>query len=103
MLHTAEELVTLPSQQFADCHDHIAVAAVQAWLVPHTAEEEECSSASQGCGISSAAAVHSGFNASWQRGLKKSVCSTIQQAVEQSGSAPGSMQVLITGSYYLCL
>lgn len=65
----------------------------QAWLVPHTAEE----GGNMSCGLGAAAAVHSGFAASWQSGLKQAVCKLLREVATQQGSKPGGMHLLVTG------
>ena len=66
---------------------------LQAWLVPHEAGE----AGSIGCGLGTVAAVHSGFSASWQSGLKQAVCSALQQAVKHSTQHASQMRMLVTG------
>ena len=68
--------------------------AMQAWLVPHSPEE----SANIGCGFGPVAAVHSGFSASWQKGLKAGVGKILRQAVKQSSKPASEMRMLITGT-----
>ena len=67
---------------------------LQAWLVPHNAEEE----AKIGyCGFGSAPAVHSGFSVSWQGALRKAVCSIVTGAVSSEGHNATKMRLLVTG------
>ena len=72
---------------------------LQAWLVPYASEEE---AGNIGCGCGPVPAVHSGFAASWQHGLKAAVCQMLKQAVKQSGQPASSMRMLITGDM-LCM
>ena len=74
------------------------LAVLQAWLVPHVLREP----ASIGCGLGPVAAVHSGFSASWQTGLKHAVCSILQKAVKQSHQDGSNMKLLITGTSSCC-
>ena len=68
---------------------------LQAWLVPHDAEEE----AKIGyCGFGSAPAVHSGFSVSWQGALRKAVCSIVTGAVGSEGHNATKMRLLVTGN-----
>ena len=76
----------------ADCK-LVCLLTMQAWLVPHDPEE----TARTACGLRSGPSVHSGFSASWQKALKKAVCSLIQKAVSDADHA-SKMRLLITGS-----
>lgn len=69
------------------------MSTLQAWLVPHAPEE----AAGIGCGLGPVPAVHSGFAASWQKGLKASVSQILKQAVKQSSQPASRMRMLITG------
>lgn len=68
---------------------------LQAWLVPHIAEEKD----NMSCGLGAAAAVHSGFAASWQSGLKQAVCKILEQVVSDCRDKASSMQMLVTGKH----
>ena len=69
------------------------LAEAQAWLVPHTPE----GAARVACGLGAVAAVHSGFNTSWQSGLKQAVCNILHTAVKNSSTDASKMRMLITG------
>lgn len=66
---------------------------MQAWLVPHEASD----TGSIGCGTGAVPAVHSGFSASWQSGLKQAVCTALQKAVKHSSRPASQMRMLVTG------
>ena len=73
--------------------DGCCCCGVQAWLVPHAPHE----ATKVGCGLGSTAAVHSGFSVSWGNALKQAVCTTLQQAVQQSGRDAAQLRVFVTG------
>lgn len=61
--------------------------------MPHVPDE----TTKVGCGLGTTAAVHSGFNVSWGTALKQAVCTTLHQAVQQTGRDPTQLRVLVTG------
>ena len=73
------------------------LAVLQAWLVPHVADQSEPIT----CGLGAAAAVHSGFSASWQSGLKQAVCKILLQAVHGQADKACNMRMLVTGEQAL--
>ena len=63
--------------------------------MPHVPDE----ATKVGCGLGSTAAVHSGFSVGWGTALKQAVCTTLHQAVQQSGRDPTQLRVLVTGQH----
>ena len=64
-----------------------ALSLLQAWLVP-VADDSS----------SSGAALHSGFSASWQQGLRQLVCDLITSMLSSQAQAYKPMRLLITGT-----